>query len=315
MPEMPDAREDHREAVRVRGGDHLRFAHGAAGLYDRGDAVLGGLVNAVAEGKEGVGRERGAFDGKLRAHRADSDRVNARHLTRADADGLAVARVDDCVRLRVLADRPSEQERRDLFLRRRAPRDDLQVFAPQWMCVARLHEHAPGDALEVQAFGPSRIARAEYAQVLLRLQTLDRRLFEVRRDDALRENLRGGAGRTLVNPTVKGDDAAEGRDGVGRERAPVSLFERRAVGRARGVHVLDDRARRLVEVADELPSGVRVNVVVERHLLAAEHFCVGYAAGSPGTVQRGGLVRVLAVAQGCGLFYRDGHRVGQRVVG
>src|SRR2546423_5273399 len=158
MPEVPDAREDHREAVLVGGGYDLRVAHGAAGLYDRCDAVPGGLVNAVAEGEEGVGREHGTFDGKLRAHRADAHRVNARHLTSADADGLTGARVDDCVRLRVLADRPSEQERRDLLVRRRAPRDDLQGFAPQLMCIARLYEHAAREALEVQTFGPSRIA-------------------------------------------------------------------------------------------------------------------------------------------------------------
>src|SRR5947209_6645972 len=270
MPEMPDAREDHREAVLACGGDHLRLAPGAAGLYDGGDAVPGGFVNAVAEREEGVGREHGVFDGKLRAHRADAHRVNARHLTRADAYGLARARVDDCVRLRVLADRPREQKRRDLFVRRRAPRDDLQVFAREAMRVARLYEHAAGDAFEVQAFGPSRVARAQYAQVLLRLQNLDRRLVEVRRDDDLRENLRDGASRTRVNTAVKGDYAAEGRDRVGCERAAVRLFERLGGGRARRIHVLDDRARRLVEVADELPRGVRVNVVVERHLLAAE---------------------------------------------
>src|SRR2546421_2243175 len=160
MSEMPDAREDHREAVLVSSSDHFGVAHGAAGLYDRGDAVPGGLVNAVAEREEGVGREHGAFDRKLRAHRADAHRVNARHLSSANADGLTGARVDDCVRLRMLADRPSEQKRCDLLVRRRAPRDNLQVFAPQLMCVARLYEHAARDTLEVETFGPSRVARA-----------------------------------------------------------------------------------------------------------------------------------------------------------
>ena len=164
------------------------------------------------------------------------------------------------------------------------------------MCVARLYEHAACDALEVQAFGPSRLARAEYAQVLLRLQNFDRRLFKVRRDDDLRENLRDGARRRFVNRAVEGDDAAEGRHGVGRERAPVSLFERRGGGRARRVHVLDDRARRLVEVAHELPRRVGVNVVVERHLLAAEHFGLRDAAARACTVERRLLMRILAVA-------------------
>src|SRR5438270_4594960 len=111
MPEVANAREGHREAVLVGGCYNFGVAHGASGLDDGGDAVLGGLVNAVAEGEEGVGGEHRAFDGKLGAHRADAHRVNARHLTSADADRLAVAGVDDGVRLRVLADRPSEEKR------------------------------------------------------------------------------------------------------------------------------------------------------------------------------------------------------------
>src|ERR1043165_4784524 len=210
MPEMPDSSEDHRQAVLVRGGDCLSVAHRAAGLDDGGDAVTGGLVNAVAEGEKGVGGEHGAFDGKLRAHRADAHRINARHLARADAYGLPVARVDDGVRLRVLADRPSEQERRDLRVRRRSARDDLQVFAAEPLSVARLDEHAAGYLFEFETGWGHGRARAADAQVLLRLQNLDRRLFKVRRDDDLRENLRAGARRPLVNRPVEGDDAAEG---------------------------------------------------------------------------------------------------------
>src|SRR2546421_3367109 len=89
MSEMPDAREDHREAVLVSSGDHFGVAHGAAGLYDRGDAVPGGLVNAVAEGEEGVGREHGAFDRKLRAHRADAHRDSARTRLNSSDDQMS----------------------------------------------------------------------------------------------------------------------------------------------------------------------------------------------------------------------------------
>src|SRR3712207_3218530 len=115
MPEMPDAREDHRQIVLVGGGDDFGVADGAAGLDDGGDAVPGRLVEAVADGEELVGGERGALDWKLHAHRADADGIDARHLARADADRLARARVDDGVRLRVLAARPGEEEGRELF--------------------------------------------------------------------------------------------------------------------------------------------------------------------------------------------------------
>src|SRR5205085_8390689 len=146
-------------------------------------------------------------------------------------------RVDDGVRLRVLADRPREEERSDLLFGRRSPRDDFKVFAAEPAGVARLDEHAARDALEVQAFGPPRLARAQYAQVLLRLQSLDRPLFKVRRDDDLGENLGDGTGRRLIHFSVKSNYAAEGRDRVGFERAPVSLFERRGGADARGIHV------------------------------------------------------------------------------
>ena len=41
--------------------------------------------------------------------------------------------------------------------------------------------------------------------------------------------------------------------------------------------MLDDRAGGLVEVTDELPCGVCVHVVVERHLFAGEQFGVRHA--------------------------------------
>ena len=56
VPEMPSPREHHREAVFVRGGDHLRVAHRSAGLHDRGRAGGRHRVEAVAERKERVGR-------------------------------------------------------------------------------------------------------------------------------------------------------------------------------------------------------------------------------------------------------------------
>jgi hypothetical protein len=61
--------------------------------------------------------------------------------------------------------------------------------------------------------------------------------------------------------------------------------------------VLDDGAGRLVEVADELPGGVGVHVIVEGHLLAGDDLRVGDAATLACVIERGALVRVLAVSQ------------------
>jgi|GEM_PF-7020166 len=61
VPKMPDAREDHRQPVLIGGCDDLFVAHGAAGLNDGNRARGGQYVHAVAEGKEGVRRNHGAF--------------------------------------------------------------------------------------------------------------------------------------------------------------------------------------------------------------------------------------------------------------
>src|SRR5690606_21768432 len=68
MPKMPHPGKYHGDAVFVGGGDHLVVAHRAAGLDDAADAHLGGVVDAVPEGEEGVGghhralhREAGVF--------------------------------------------------------------------------------------------------------------------------------------------------------------------------------------------------------------------------------------------------------------
>ena len=58
---MPPAREHHRHAVLVGGGDDLRVAHRAAGLHDGGRAGRGHGVEAVAEREERVrGGDRSA---------------------------------------------------------------------------------------------------------------------------------------------------------------------------------------------------------------------------------------------------------------
>ena len=60
VPEVAHAGEEHRDAGRVGGGDHLLVAHRAAGLDHRRRAGLGDREQAVGEGEEGVGRRHGA---------------------------------------------------------------------------------------------------------------------------------------------------------------------------------------------------------------------------------------------------------------
>jgi len=57
MPEVADAREDHRDAGVVGGFDHVFVFFAAARLHDRGDARARGDLHAVGEREERVGGE------------------------------------------------------------------------------------------------------------------------------------------------------------------------------------------------------------------------------------------------------------------
>src|SRR5690606_40986384 len=100
MPEMTHTREDPRDAVLVRGLNDFGVLDGAAGLNHRRDAVRGGRVEAVSKRKERVGRHRRAFEREVLLPGLRDRDLGAHDATRlpaADAERLAVARVDDRV--------------------------------------------------------------------------------------------------------------------------------------------------------------------------------------------------------------------------
>src|SRR5699024_1681338 len=98
---------------------------------------------------------------------------------------------------------------------------------------------------------------------------------------------------------VRGDDAAVGGDRVGAVGAgmgPGDVLVLAGDGDAAGVVVLDDGDGREGMVVSGAHGGVRVDVVVVAHLLAAELLGAGEAGrGLVGDGQAGALVRVLAV--------------------
>ena len=67
----------------------------------------------------------------------------------------------------------------------------------------------------------------------------------------------------FVELAVEGDDAAEGRGGVGAVRPVIRVHQRNGRGHAAGVGVLDDHAGRLVEHAHAFDGGIRVRNIVE----------------------------------------------------
>src|SRR5690349_17539051 len=145
MPEMAHAGEHHRNAALVGRRDHLVVAYAAAGLDDRDRAVIGNDVEAVAKGKERIGRHHRAGKRQLRVPRLDgreARRVDATHLARADAECTERLAIDDRVRLDEPRDSPGEEQVGDLLGGRRRLRHDAQVARAHLPIVGALHEQA-----------------------------------------------------------------------------------------------------------------------------------------------------------------------------
>ena len=96
--------EHHGDAVLVADLDRFFVADAAAGLDDGRDAGLAGVFDGVAagEGEEGVGGEDGALRALAGVLEGVLRRPEAVWLAAADADGGAVLRENDRVRLDVL---------------------------------------------------------------------------------------------------------------------------------------------------------------------------------------------------------------------
>ena len=148
MPEMANAGEHHGHAELVGGGNHVLVLDRPAGLDDGGCSGRGNRFKAIGEGKESV---RGSDCALERQHgflRSKARGIDAAHLARTHADGLAVAGIDDCVRLDVLADAPGEEQAAQFLGGRRTPGDDLQLVLGDAAGVGILQQQSAGDVLD-----------------------------------------------------------------------------------------------------------------------------------------------------------------------
>ena len=201
---------------------------------------------------------------------------------------------------------PGEQQVGQLLQRRPALGDDLEMAAVEAEVVEVLDEQAARHPLEVEvgdavvAHAVGRVGRhGEQLEAGLAAQDAERGLAEARRHDRL-VRVRGDlAGGRPVELAVDPDDAAERRDRVGLERVPVGLDELVVRRQPDGVGVLDDRDGRRRVVAGDAVGRIEVEQVVERRAVALELGRVGQRAAAMGglAIERGALVRVLAVAQ------------------
>ena len=247
MPKVSLAREDHRDARRVRRGDDDRASF----------TEPPGWTTAVTPAPSSTSRPSG--NGKNASDAATApfarspglaDRVpagvHAARAAAADAVRRGLARDDDPVRDDAAQDAVREAQRARARRRRRALRDDF----PRGLVVGqRGRPPARGGPRRCRAprgagAAPTSARHGEDAQVRLfredRLRVVRRR--RGRRSTSRKRDVSAAAAAASSVP-VYGDDAAEAGDGIRRPRGLEGVRHRGRRRGARGNPVLHDRER------------------------------------------------------------------------
>ena len=301
-------REYHGDAVLVARLDALLVADGAAGLDNGGNAKACQRIDVVAEREEGVGRGNQIL--RLKAHAlarlkralaGQATRVDAVRLARAHANARMVLGDEDGVGLHALAHLPREQQLVHFLVGGLALGRNGEFIRRFGHSVSSLSQNAAVDRAVLNANWCVHAAGTQDAQVLLRLQKLERGGLEARGNDDLDELLV----RVHVldhlerNLDVCRNNAAKSALRVARERLVVSLGDRGGRSRTAGVLMLQNNHGRFVELASKCPARIGIENVVVGKFLAVEllgiheAMCVGIGQA----IERSALMRVFAIAQ------------------
>ena len=179
-----------------------------------------------------------------------------------------------------------------------------------------LHQHAAVDGAQLHLSAVVHAAGRQHAQVGALGHALERLGGVARGDDDLDELL-VLIGKVLNqiqgNLAVAGDDAAEGALGIAGKSAVVGSRDVLGNGGTAGVLVLEDYAGRLVELANQVPGGVGIQIVVVAERLALDLLGAherelrarGVLAALGKAIDCGFLLRVLAIAQVVDLLQRN----------
>ena len=309
--EVAGAGEVEGRPGRLCGRDDLVVADRPARRHHGPHAAVEQDLQPVGEREEGVGGGDRPGGAVLRPGHREPAGVDPVDLAHADPDGRPARGEQDGVGLHRPHRPPREGEvgqGRGIRSRTGDEPPQRRVVTPRRSAlalddgvhpVAGLDEQPPGDGARLPRVDSGDIGLGQHEQPPVPLLPQDREGVVVvgRRHDDLGEGVverrrhRGG------HRTVRRDDPAVRRHRVARVRRGIRLLDGVPDGDATRVGVLDDRDGRLVAMVVGGPHrGVGVDVVVVRHLLAVQ-LLGGGEPGPPVGVERGLLVRVLAVAQ------------------
>ena len=208
---------------------------------------------------------------------------------------------EDGVGLHALAHLPREQQLVHFLVGGLALGRNGEFIRRFGHSVSSLGQNAAVDRAVLNANRCVHAAGTQDAQVLLRLQKLERSGLEARGNDDLDELLVRVhmLDHLERNLDVCRNNAAKSALRVARERLVVSLGDRGGRSRTAGVLVLQDNHGRLVELASKRPARIGIENIVVGKLLAIELLGIHEAmrVGIGQAIERSALMRVFAIAQ------------------
>ncbi len=202
--------------------------------------------------------------------RSDVRAVHPAHLPCTHTQRLPVVSKHDGVGFDEFGDTPGKQQiacllRGGLFFRHH-----LELRSGDVQIVGRLHQQPAADALVILRVLACMKRDLEHADIGFLREYLQGIRRDGRSNQHFHELLDHRFRRLRIELAVEGDDAAEGRSGIGGERQLIRLQRVLGHGDSAGVGVLDDDARALLEGFHAFPRRVGIGDIVVREFLALQ---------------------------------------------
>ena len=314
MPEMTHSGKHEHQAVFVGRIDDFLIADGAPGFDDGLDSGPGSSVDAVPEGKEGVGGHVHALEGASGLFHSQFGGIHAAHLSGAHSHGCVFCGVHDGVGFHPFHDLPGEQEALYVNVRGLRLAYHLEILRFHGSEIAILDDGASHHGSEHAAgrFGCEGTGFEE-SDILFLCEDFEGLRFERGGDHAFEERgmdlLCGfrGAG------AVQSHDAPEKGDRVAFACHAVCLDLGIGHCQAARIGVLEEHNGRVIEFANAIQGRIDIGDIIER-----EGFSVEEAGPGNGGFRGTGLdvpccllVGIFAVTEVADLVPGKGEPVGE----